>query len=355
MVGSVPHSSRKMLKNINTKKLVSVIIICLLALLAITIVQINTTSKEVLAVYIGAHPDDIELGMGGSLFKNDLNKHPILWIVATDGGADSKEYDYESLMGWVKNDGAGALWAAPNGDLFFREFFSEDLSIKRCGINGSYQHPYLLGESYDWKTRVSLVFGSSVVAKVQLSYLDPNNPNKRIFYPDGGLHFSKTEYTAELATDIANEINKVVTANGYSKDLLYINSHAFTEVAINSNEHKTEDHEIVGNAVKESINFLHTKYDFGMINVSWYTIYSPIEPNPTYLVNGNPLTRYQEDISAYAVQKSDLCKTLWESAFMDFVGSFDRALDLSNTEGYWNDYPNDPGNYEYKINIDYPA
>ena len=41
---------------------------------------------DMLVVYIGAHPDDIDIGMSGSLFKFDVNNHPILWIVATDGG-----------------------------------------------------------------------------------------------------------------------------------------------------------------------------------------------------------------------------------------------------------------------------
>ena len=45
-----------------------------------------------LAVYIGVHPDDIDIGMSGSLFKFDLGKHPLLWIVVTDGGAYDVEY-----------------------------------------------------------------------------------------------------------------------------------------------------------------------------------------------------------------------------------------------------------------------
>jgi LmbE family N-acetylglucosaminyl deacetylase len=49
-----------------------------------------------LAVYIGAHPDDIDVGMSGSLYKFDLGKHPIMWVVVTDGGTDADEYNFDS-------------------------------------------------------------------------------------------------------------------------------------------------------------------------------------------------------------------------------------------------------------------
>ena len=59
--------------------------------------------QATLVVYVGAHPDDIDIGMSGSLYKHDRGINPILWIVVTDGGADKDEYAYDSdaSRNWV--------------------------------------------------------------------------------------------------------------------------------------------------------------------------------------------------------------------------------------------------------------
>lgn len=200
-----------------TRELAIVIVACLLTTYIALVLEVNATNDNTLSVYIGAHPDDIDIGMSGSLYKNDLNKHPILWIVATDGGADKEEYNYDTFNGWVKQDAVCALWAAPNGDSVTREFYSQDLTAKRCGIGGSYQHPYLFTQSYDWKTRVALKLGTGVVEKIQLSYTNPTNPSAKLLYPDGALQGSRAAYTTQLAMDIAYETNRVVSSRGYRK------------------------------------------------------------------------------------------------------------------------------------------
>ncbi|MDD1722363.1 MAG: hypothetical protein LUQ15_02585, partial [Methanothrix sp.] len=75
-----------------------------------------------LAVYIGAHPDDIDIGMSGSLYSFDLGRHPLMWIVVTDGGADEVEYIFDSAEDaksgrpWLKsNDLKSGRWKAPDG------------------------------------------------------------------------------------------------------------------------------------------------------------------------------------------------------------------------------------------------
>jgi len=311
------------------------------------VVQVNASLDSTLVVYIGAHPDDIDIGMSGSLYKDNVNNHPILWIVVTDGGADEGEYYFDSdpVRGWIEQDGLYDVeWVAPDGSKFNRGFYSEDLARKRCGIGGSYQHDYGSLIEYDWKTRVDVKVATSVI-KNQMSYDDPFDPTHEILYPDAGLGVKESIYTRQLAKDLAEVIKETVRSNGYRFDLLYINSHAPTEVAENAYEHK--DHKITGNAVRKAIDYLHTSYGFGLVSVNWYTIYNPIKPKPGY-------TRYQEDISMYKSMKSDLCKAVWETAYMDEdTDNMDRAKKVSDTEGYWNDYPNDPGDYEYAVHVDY--
>jgi len=77
-------------------------------LIVISVYLMPVVSAELdstLVVYIGAHPDDIDIGMSGSLYKYDAQIHPILWIVATDGGGDDGEYTFESSRKWLTADG----------------------------------------------------------------------------------------------------------------------------------------------------------------------------------------------------------------------------------------------------------
>ena len=343
------------------KKILSSIIIGLLcfSMLSVLAPQVKASSLDnTLVVYIGAHPDDIDIGMSGSLYKHDVGIHPILWIVVTDGGADDTEYAYETARNWIAEDAQYDFeWKLPNGSIIHRPFYSADLSRKRCGgymdgsnwVNEPATHPseYDFGTQRDWRSRVDNYVGSSVIAKKQMSYSDPEDPSRRWLYPDGILDLAESVYTNRLAIDLAVEIQETVNSNGYRTDLLYINSHASEEVAGNADEHglpeKLGDHGVVGNAVRRTIDILQENYGFGRIAVTWYTIYSPIEPKGTYAV-------FQDDISAYRAQKSDLTKAAWETDFMENSDAFDRA---SEGDGYWNEYPTDPGEYEYVVNIDY--
>lgn len=294
---------------------------------------------DTLAVYIGAHPDDIDIGMSGSLYKHDVGRHPILWIVVSDGGASSIEYAYEIEKGWIAEDAQYDVeWKAPDGQIINRPFYSADLARKRIGgyfsgpnwIDDPASHGSSFGTEYDWRTRVCSFVGSNV-EKIQLSYPDPYDPSKRWLYPDGSLGgAAETTYTAEIAADVAYEINRVVEANNYRRDLLYINAHAPEGVCYNydtTDEHN--DHRITGNAVLQAIDYLQTTYAFAQIDAKWYTIYNPIQPKPGY-------SRHDEDISQYKTHKSDLARACWETEFIDSI----------NWDFYWDDYPIDPWDFE---------
>lgn len=318
----------------------AVIILILLLTLPAGVSAVDNT----LAVYVGTHPDDIDIGMSGSLYKHDFNRHPILWIVVTDGGADKHEYSLESAAAraWIKEDGVNSKnWVAPNGQIFNRGFYSEDLSRKRCGINSSYQHEFLDNSSViqemGWKPRVDARVGSSVVKKVQMSYPDPQNSSQSILYPDGGLHNGTMvdTYGKKLAEGLAETIYQTVNSGGYNKDIIYINSHAPVHIARNAHEHP--DHEVTGNAVRDAIDILIAEYGIKKIDATWYTVYEPILPGLGYV-------QTKESIVDYKSNKSNLAKTDWETAYNVQIGR----------NFYWTDYPNDPGDFEYAVHEVYP-
>lgn len=293
-----------------------------------------------LVVCVGAHPEDIDIGISGSLYKHDIGKHPILWLVVTDGGADLDEYQYESnsSRNWLAKDGQVAIaWKAPDGSNVTRPFYSADLAKKRCGgyFDGlswkeePASHNSSFGVEYDWRTRVSNFVGATI-EKSQLSYLDPSDPTKRLMYPDGALANAEIAYTNSIAMNLASEIAKRVESNGYQKSLMKIYSHATEEVCTNANEHP--DHRVTGNAVRQAIDLLHETYGFGRIDSVWFTIYNPIDPKSGHL-------RVDEDISQQKTQKSELAKACWETDV-----SHSRSINYA-----WKEYPDDPGQYEYSI------
>ena len=307
----------------------------------------SPTLDNTLVVCVGAHPDDIEIAISGSLYKNEIGKHPILWLVVTDGGADVDEYQYESnaSRNWLAKDGQFTIvWKAPDGSNVTRQFYSADLAKKRCGgyFEGlswkeeAASHNSTFGVEYDWRTRVSNFVGATI-EKIQLSYLDPSDPTKLLMYPDGALANAEIAYTNSIAKNLASEIDKFVESNGYQKSLVKIYSHATEEVCMNANEHP--DHKVTGNAVRQAIDLLHSTYGFGEMDAKWYTIYNPIDPKLGYL-------RVDEDISQQQTEKSELAKACWET---DVVHS--RSINYAA----WNDYPDDPGNYEYSIATSYYA
>jgi hypothetical protein len=304
----------------------------------------SSTLDNTLVVYVGAHPDDIDIAISGSLYKHDAGTHPILWLIVTDGGADIEEYQYESnaSRNWIAKDAQFAInWDAPDGSNVIRQFFSADLAKKRCGgyFDGlswkdePASHDSTFGVEYDWRTRVSNLVGANI-EKIQLSYLELSNPSKLLMYPDGALANAESAFTNSIAQNVAIEIDKYVEFNGYQKSLLKICSHAPEEVCMNANEHP--DHIVTGNAVRQAIDLLHSIYGFGEIDAKWFTIYNPINPKSGYL-------RVDEDISQQQTQKSELAKASWET---DVTHS--RSINYT-----WNDYPNNPGQYEHYIAYSY--
>jgi hypothetical protein len=300
----------------------------------------SPTPENTLVVCIGAHTDDIDIAISGTLYKSDIGKHPMLWIVVTDAGADIDEYQYESnsSRNWIAQDGLSVIaWKAPDGSKVIRAFYSADLAKKRCGgyfqglnwIDEPASHSSSFGVEYDWRTRVNNFVGATV-EKIQLSYVNPNDTAERLSYPDGALASAETAYTNSIATNLASEITKVVEANNYSKSLIKIYSHAPEEVCTNANEHS--DHKVTGNAVRQAIDLLHETYGFGQIDAEWFTIYSPIDPKSGY-------SRVDEEISQQETQKVELAKACWETEAVHT-----RAINYT-----WPEYPEDPGQYEYTV------
>ena len=327
-------------------KMKAILAILLIFLLSLTLPYTpaangqSPTPENTPVVCIGAHTDDIEVAISGTLYKNDIGKHPMLWIVVTDAGADIDEYQYESnsSRNWIAQDGLSVIaWKAPDGSKVIRAFYSADLAKKRCGgyfdgLNWTEEpasHNSSFGVEYDWRTRVNNFVGATI-EKIQLSYLDPNDTAKRLTYPDGSLASAETAYTNSIATNLASEITKVVEANNYSKSLIKIYSHAPEEVCTNANEHS--DHKVTGNAVRQAIDLLHETYGFGQIDAEWFAIYSPINPKSGY-------SRVNEDISQQETQKSELAKACWET----------EAVHMRSINYTWTEYPEDPGQYEYTV------
>ena len=306
----------------------------------------SPTPENTLIVCIGAHSDDIDIAISGALYKNDIGKHPILWIVVTDAGADIDEYQYESnsSRNWIAQDGLFVTaWKAPDGSNVIRPFYSADMAKKRCGgyfegpnwAEAPASHNSSFGVEYDWRTRVTNFVGTTI-EKIQLSYLDPNDTTKRLMYPDGALANAETAYTNSIATSLASEITKVVEANNYSKSLIKIYSHAPEEVCTNANEHS--DHKVTGNAVRQTIDLLHETYGFDQIDAKWFTIYNPINPKSGY-------SRVDDDISQQKTQKAELAKACWET----------EAVHTRSINYTWADYPEDPSQYEYTVAQSYYA
>ena len=298
-----------------------------------------------LAVYIGAHPDNIDVGMSGSLFKLNLGRHPLMWVVVTDGGADEVEYAYESAYDpnsgrpWLKIDDLKSVsWKAPDGSELARDKYSRDLAAKRCGIEFDdsgwalhpARHPSSFGEGRDWRSRVADLIGRDVEAR-QLCYGGGS------LYPDGSLSQREEAFTSSIAESLAREIYDHITAQGYSRDLVYINSHGSDAVCWNSDEH--EDHRIVGNATLKAIQIL---FDLGVeaVCASWFTIYSPIVPRRGY-------SREVLDVSGEKEQKSGLCRACWETEFLSQHAD-SRMKSWGEDKGPRR-YPHRPIDFEYCI------
>ena len=302
-----------------------------------------------LAVYIGAHPDDIDVGMSGSLLKSKLGRHPLMWIVVTDGGADEVEYAYESARDpksgrpWLKiNDLKSVSWRAPDGSELIRNNYSRDLAAKRCGIefNDSgwaahpSRHPSSFGVGRDWRSRAADLVGRHVEPR-QLVY------GGQFLYPDGSLSQREEAFTGSIAESLAREIYDHITAQGYSRDLVYINSHGSDAVCWNSDEH--QDHRIVGNAALKAIGIL---LDLGVeaVCMSWFTIYRPIVPRRGYL-------REAMDASGVKEQKSELCKACWETEFLS--QHVDSRMKSWGEDKGPRRYPHRPIDFEYCIRVLY--
>ncbi len=286
-----------------------------------------------MVVYIGAHTDDIDLGMSGALIKYDYGVHRIVWLITTDASADKDEYNYETdpSRGWILADGIqgtacgappgpGKVWSAPNGAQFIRGFYSRDLGQARRGfyydtagnrLRTQRTHASAWGIAYDAWSRVNLVFPNDVIVD-SMTY----SANGQVWeFPDGSLSCYRQQFTDAMAWDIAFLINNYVVSFGARKDLLFINAHAPYSVAVNcdtGSEHV--DHCITGDATEQAITLLKTQYGFGDVRPSWFTIYQSVNPKPGY-------ARVTIDISQQATQKRDLNRKIWEVSWLNQLDS----------------------------------
>ena len=194
--------------------------------------------------------------------------------------------------------------------------------------------PPHLGDELDWKTRVADLVGSDVAVR-QPSY------DEQSLYPDGALKLREDAFTSSIAESLAREIYDHIICKGYSRELIYINSHGTDAVCRNSDEH--EDHRITGNAVLKAIEIL-LGLGIGSVCASWFIIYSPIIARKGY-------SREKADVSAAKEQKSRLCRACWETEFLaqhvhSQMKSWGKDLDGSR-------YPENPSDFEYRIKIIY--
>ena len=312
-----------------------------------------------LAVYIGAHPDDIDIGMSGSIYKFDVNRHPIMWVVVTDGGADSLEYDHDSTSydngnPWIEPNQDSNIWTTPNGNIINRANYFKDLVQKRCGIkfiekgfvNQQAHHSSRCGIGRDWKTRVKEYIGAKNIAICQLTYSDPNDSSRLLLYPDGAMSGFIEEYESSISRNLANEIDKVVRNNDYSRDLIYINSHAPDKVCNNEIEHI--DHRITGNAVLKAIDILLNEKGIKEIYASWFNIYQIIYPKRGY-------SKVNIDVSGVREKKAALCRACWETDFIVRKAKWAEGWSTWGNNKWPYHYPEKPLCLEYDIEISYTA
>jgi hypothetical protein len=192
------------------------------------------------------------------------------------------------------------------------------------------QHSSSYGQEFDWRTRVTNLVSGKIEIR-QLMHSD------YLLYPDGSLSLNEKIFTNSIAENLANDIVNCVTSNGYSKDLIYINSHAPEEVCYNSGEHP--DHKITGNAVREAIDLL----------LMWFTIYNPISPKSGYW-------KVDINISSVRHKKSALCKACWETEFIaQPSGGYILKTWGENNPSEERRYPHSPLDFEYGIKMSYTA
>lgn len=203
------------------------------------------------------------------------------------------------------------------------------------------QHDSVFGVETDWRTRVRNLVGQDG-ERVQLSYPDPNNLSKRLMYPDGGLWGQWPSYRDSIASELVNVIMEVVETHGYRKDRLFINSHAPEGIFAKEGEHG--DHVVTGDAVVQAINRLRSDCGFEFVVAHYYRISGPFEPNCGYRL-------VAEDISQYRDYKMNLGKACWE-----ICAIFDNDPNGSREEmWHWANLPNNPGDWEYSIIVDYES
>jgi hypothetical protein len=200
----------------------------------------------------------------------------------------------------------------------------------------SAQHTSSFGQAFDWRKRVTDLVGNDVKIR-QLSYLD------QLLYPDWSLSSREEIFTRSIAENLAKLINDCVITEGYSKDIIYINSHAPNEVCKNSYEHA--DHGITGNAVLRAIEILLKEKGIKEIYATWFTIYSPIDPKPGY---SRVEINLPNDIKN---KKSALCKACWETEFI----AKDSGWPWAKGSTVWSEYPITPSDFEYDIERSYTA
>jgi len=294
-------------------------------LLLLPLRGVQAALDDIGAVYIGAHPDDIDIAMLPSLYKYDYGVHPILWVVVTDGAADQREYDYEVAKGWIASDGViNETWLDPDGNVITRPFASGNLADARVGWHLNYRGEMQRTESshtamyasefspaYDLESRVSMNLPDGVTCvflRYQAAYAgrDP-----WLQYPDGAQVVSESSYTESLTYLIARAIDRWMKSLDLRRELLFMNAHAPEEIAFNSWEHP--DHGITGNAARQAVDILESTYEVETIHASWYTVYSPIEPK-------SPYTRNTIDIVPQLTLMREYNMQVWEADWMFYIG-----------------------------------
>ena len=238
-----------------------------------------------LTVYIAAHPDDWDIGWGGQIIKNCVDRNPILLIIVTDGAADFSNHDWDVKHGSYKADLEIQTIHTPNGDR--RRWFSRNLMNKRLAS-----------------------------VKCRATYLRIRSVFTLNFLDSLAQHF-----IPQIAQDICDIIFRAVDMNNYA--LHRVCWHAGRKYASNAREHR--DHMAAGDATAIAVQDVMLKLGLERLGSRFTTIYG--KPRGTL----NPVE--YEAIDSVWSERLKLWEMMWEHSFLE---SSRNPMFPKNPESYVN-------------------
>jgi hypothetical protein len=279
-----------------------------------------------LAVYITCHPDDLDIAMAGSMWDLDLNVHPVLILLVTDGGLDNSELGWETSTGslgrpWYADDGSQTTqWLAPDGTSYLRgngeanHRYSANLVERRVeSLTITHANPpsftaATAGKSLS-RRHVDHYQGSSTLP-VHFRQLFYSAGGSTWAFPDGDMGRLRDKYTDTLAGQIVEAIASTVKKYGYDGSSLSITGHLPENAYATGPDGEHTDHRTTGDATIKAIDQLLVQHGFDRVDLAAYAIY--FDPAPT-----SEWTKTTLDLSPAATAFKEIAaQSAWESAFL---------------------------------------